>query len=304
MSNIYVHIGLHKTGTTPMQIFLSNNRETLLAKGVLYPNAGKTKRFPYAHHNFAWEINKDKRYEPTEHDQWDSLYKEIDSKKSDVTIVSSECFNENFGAEEIKVLRNKLIRYQTKIVIYLRRQDIWYQSIYKQWIKSGKSDRSFKEFVDILDKQEKGDYYQLINLWGKYFGKDNIIVKIYKEKHSPKWLIEDFLSIFKINIEFKAQKCLNISPDIKTIKIMRLLNKILCRKILNTLRLFLFKHLGKRRGMLNKVIMKIPNSLISDQLGTSEELKRILTKYENSNKKVVQEYLKMSEKNLFYQNNQ
>ena len=71
MVTVYVHIGLHKTGTTTLQHFLNDNEKELLTKDVLYPNAGKPKKvFDYAHHNLAWQINRDKRCEANEIDQW------------------------------------------------------------------------------------------------------------------------------------------------------------------------------------------------------------------------------------------
>jgi len=39
--NLYIHIGLHKTGTTSIQNFLTLNENILSKKGYLYPATGR-----------------------------------------------------------------------------------------------------------------------------------------------------------------------------------------------------------------------------------------------------------------------
>lgn len=43
MSKVVLHIGTEKTGTTSIQHFMSQNRQALLAKGIVYPNLGSRK---------------------------------------------------------------------------------------------------------------------------------------------------------------------------------------------------------------------------------------------------------------------
>ena len=38
---LFIHIGLHKTGTTTFQTFLHHNRKTLINAGVFYPEMGE-----------------------------------------------------------------------------------------------------------------------------------------------------------------------------------------------------------------------------------------------------------------------
>ena len=163
---IYLHLGLHKTGSTSIQNFLCANQKKLIGRGVLYPKAGRLNNSD-GHHNFAWEINKDERLESNVSDQWNNLAKEIMLNKPNLVVISSEDF-EKFNLEEIRVLKNKLMRYQVKIIIYLRRQDKWHQSLYKQLVKTGNTYYSFNEYLDINNRQRKNDYYELLKMWEIY----------------------------------------------------------------------------------------------------------------------------------------
>ena len=42
MVTVYLHIGLTKVGSTSLSYFLSQNRDTLLSHGYLYPRTGTT----------------------------------------------------------------------------------------------------------------------------------------------------------------------------------------------------------------------------------------------------------------------
>ncbi len=57
---VYIHCGLHKTGTSAIQATFHARRPSLRAKGVLYPASGDAS---CGHHNLAWEIAGDRRFD-------------------------------------------------------------------------------------------------------------------------------------------------------------------------------------------------------------------------------------------------
>jgi len=59
---LFIHAGLHKTGTTALQAFLSSAADELRQFGVLYPRTGVNKQAGYGHHNIAWEMARDRRF--------------------------------------------------------------------------------------------------------------------------------------------------------------------------------------------------------------------------------------------------
>ena len=58
---MFVHCGLHKTGTTAIQTAFAEHRDRLRAHGVLYPSRGSHQ---VGHHNLAWELTGDRRFDP------------------------------------------------------------------------------------------------------------------------------------------------------------------------------------------------------------------------------------------------
>jgi hypothetical protein len=64
MKKIYIHCGFHKTGSTAVQIALSQNAERLRTEGYLYAHTGLVgDRMRQGHHNIAWELAGDRRFD-------------------------------------------------------------------------------------------------------------------------------------------------------------------------------------------------------------------------------------------------
>src|ERR1700733_14558996 len=61
----FVHIGTHKTGTTSLQAMLGKNETLFRNAGVFIPKAGRIELSSAAHHNVAWELGRDERYDRT-----------------------------------------------------------------------------------------------------------------------------------------------------------------------------------------------------------------------------------------------
>ena len=134
MTKLYLHIGTHKTGTTSIQKFLARNRNKLLDLGYLYPLSGRVKALSIAHHKLSWGVMRAKRFRRVTGrweelgQEWKKLHKEIANEKKENVIISAEDFS-NLNANTISALQKRLSRYDTKIVIYLRRQDEFFPII-------------------------------------------------------------------------------------------------------------------------------------------------------------------------------
>jgi hypothetical protein len=137
MPRLYLHCGLHKTGTTSVQHFMMNEAETLARAGVLYPKTGR----PWAaggQHNLAWQLTKDRRYSP-EWGNLDALAAEIDGFTGDV-VLSSEDFESLLvtpdGLRPLAELAAAGGRTLTPI-LYVRHQADYLESLYYQCLKAG-----------------------------------------------------------------------------------------------------------------------------------------------------------------------
>ena len=161
------------------------------------------------------------------------IFSEIREKKSNKYIISSEGFCES---DKILIPRLKdalkffAIDFETKIIVYLRPQVSWFESSYQQIVKDQnvRTIKSFNEYIKLGYIYDYCDYYSHLNLWAKYFKKENIIVIPYDPMQHKAKLYTDFLTAINIsnNLELKKpppQKT-NIGLSESTIEFLRWLN--------------------------------------------------------------------------------
>lgn len=227
---IYLHIGVPKTASKTIQEGLTNNREILEKLGYLYPNSGWR---PSSHRNIFYEISKI----PGQHSQFlpkfgnfEELLQEISSTNCKNIIISCESFAV-FESDEILTLYTGLKKYETKIIVYLRRQD---QIIQSGWIQNA------KRFVtkvsldqNILDETSSYNtcfhYDYLLEIWAHQFGKENIIAKIFESSKLRGNIFNNFLQSCGIHdtSKFDLPESQNISPSNKTLGLILAISNLL-----------------------------------------------------------------------------
>src|SRR5215831_15350027 len=102
MRTCHVHIGTHKTGTTSLQLAMSENAPALLRHGYLYAATGRPAEVPTGHHNLAWEITADRRFRPA-YGTLEDLIREVRHHSGDV-ILSSEGFESTVAQAHLEGL--------------------------------------------------------------------------------------------------------------------------------------------------------------------------------------------------------
>jgi len=158
MKKIFIHSGLHKTGTTALQAIFLKNKENLINQNFYYPDSGIPRNL-YGHHNLAWQISRDRRYR-SELGDFRTLLKEIQHVDGDNIIISSEDFecsllhpnklnklNQFFLANNIKVY----------LIVYLRNQVDYLDSLYFELLKVGFGDE-FSKFANKIISTNKFDF--------------------------------------------------------------------------------------------------------------------------------------------------
>ncbi len=213
---IYIHIGYHKTGTTALQNFFLKNRKLLWEHDVLYPSVGllgpghsplslclntshKSKIEsllingssnegvdPYLYNKM---IDAD--------DLYSKLYSEIESSKKKKVIISSECFLEWFDPQLLQPYL-EMGKYNYKIIVYIRRQDEWIESVYNQLCK----DSFFRYCGDInnLPQHDLLEYFEIIEKWAALFGTENVIVRCYSKQKDEKALYKEFFNNIDVEL--------------------------------------------------------------------------------------------------------
>jgi hypothetical protein len=211
MSRIcFLHAGTHKSGTTYLQNFLQGNEFALASEGLYVPVAGRVS--PSGHHNIAWELTGDARYDPTQGTVSD-LLAELSSVRPLRACVSSEDFEYLYrNAEALRTLRLRLneIGYAVKVIFYLRPQAEYVESVYAELVRHGFR-LDFLEFLDLFASCEFkqgpiADYAVLLNPFADVFGTDNLIVRRFRNSGGPDRILIDFLSQMLPNFKFGPGK--------------------------------------------------------------------------------------------------
>lgn len=161
---LFLHIGQPKTATTTIQGFLARNREALMQQGWLYPNSA---RQHLAHHplgNFFrdeplyWVRKADPAYCMRE------LRKEMDDNDCQNVIMSTETL---FFVNNVDKIREYFQDFNVVPIIFLRRQDEWLESAFREQLKNGVIRPDPNNFLKHM--RSSLDYCAVLHKWREVF---------------------------------------------------------------------------------------------------------------------------------------
>lgn len=217
------------------------------------------------------------------------------SKNNDINFISSaEEFSGNpfDGFKNAKPVAQNLyeitkdLDLDIYIIVYLRRQDDFFESLYQQSIRLGES-HSFQDFLKQFDSTDF-NWHAVINAYADVFGKEKMIVRRYHKKYLPETnsLIQDFGKVIGSNIlnDFESTTSKNKGFSRDTMEITRIMNKY-------------FE--GEERFQLRKIYDQVNAKLPFEKYSffSANERAAFLERYLESNSAVAQEFL--HEENLF-----
>ena len=191
---VILHIGMLKTGTTALQSYLQRNKDALAEHGVGF----YIQRFlPYKASSNAgflcWQSLYDAggsgKYDPERIKEMESF---AEFAKGYDTLILSEEFMWEKGIEEpdfwSAVKRNvkQMLGDDTQInvIAFLRRQDEWILSRWKERLLSWfhKEDMDFSDYLDSMERLGHMDYYGALKRIASVFGRENVTVCSYDKK--------------------------------------------------------------------------------------------------------------------------
>ncbi len=199
---IFIHIGTHKTGSTAIQRALLSG-----AKGLV--------RLLY-HEDISrasWGTEDVQRLVALFH-----------SHKTADASTKYLLSNERFSGEPLsgyadaqmmaERVRDITADFDPKIIVYLRRQDDFIESMYTQMIHQGGS-LSFQAFLQQI-QPERMNWHRLLETHSGVFGRENMIVRRYHSDFYPKpeSLLHDFCEIVGIKPEDVTEKNAASTPNV------------------------------------------------------------------------------------------
>ena len=299
MKTLYLHIGTAKTGTTAIQLFCENNRELLAEQEYYYPEAF------YEPHTGVWrngnflvvaikneqkvrQIEEEERIFKEGMDKIQELFQKYDNIiLSDETIWWASSYLKPELWQKLKKIAEEK-GFAIKIVAYLRRQDSFAESHWNQQVKKDGIARTCEEHLEYLMKQRPLmlDYYQKLEDIAQYMGRENIIIRRFKPASFEGGSIyKDFAKT--IGIEWREdfnslEKRANERLKGNTHEIKRILNGM--------------QGLSKEESIFyHRVLMRYSDEIVETEkysMFSATEIKEILEKYEDGNRKIAEQYIK------------
>lgn len=302
MKILYVHIGTPKTGTTSIQKFLCKNRNVLEKYGYCYPDFQDLVPGYSAHINGRFLVQtsmvkskKDRIGQRTYRvgmDRVINLFETYDNVILSCESIYRATYSRRSSLwQELKEEGEKH-GFSVKIIIYLRRQDLYMVSYYNQKVKMNiRADgrvgqKTWEEFMEPPIPEERSlNYYERLERIRVVLGREAIIVRRFDKNHFYGGsLYSEFLHLIGLEYteEYQVDKeeC-NQSLMGNTVEIMRLLNEV---EELNSEDRSFFKKALYADGPISAKYYK--TSMFS-----KKEAEEFLTEYETENQKIAEEYI-------------
>lgn len=330
MQKIYIHIGTFKTGSTTLQFHMHKNRERLLENGYYY---GDYFDHYYLHSNLCYGLLKEALAAYGCFEQYSSHPRFLNVAENPAEVIgrikqnSSGCDNiiissEAFFADAFRTLAglwtpvtaqekkdiNMYMRKRLKellseiskdfvIVCYLRRQDLFIEAQYNQYLKTtwykdtDKKLPEFAEFVKLCPIELR--YFAVLEEWRDVFKDAVFLVKPYEKNAFEKDFVTDYYTdVLKINID-EVNKFENIERKQSNLRLDR--NVLEYKKILDM-----------RNAEINELFIEY-----SEQLGCIQDYAyfskadrmKFMEPYREENENVAKKYLNRKDGILFEDTN-
>jgi len=338
---LLLHVGIPKTGTTSLQFSLADNSSKLLDLGVSYspPESGKGRNI-YNHSSFLHAI----LYEYYSVNNYNSVilgeYKERKGfkmsakamveyvKKSFIEnncktlVLSYEGFglafkyvlgsighvdNNDIKEYAMSYVKKHFSEFDVKIVIYLRRQDDYIESLYNQAHKKAPAKKVelifenayltntvMHDFITNKKLITFCDYYSQLCQWSNIYGKENIIVRVYEKGQMPSGTVYDFYKYVLCFDDSKIEKLLTGSRlENESVKKDLIEYKIALGKD------SMFNLTKKEMFAIDKKDSLVFLNKIRSNILTAKQASNLLEYYKESNMKVAKEFLGREDGILF-----
>lgn len=310
MATVYLNIGTPKTGTTAIQSFLRENEALLNRLGYCFPELSPEVGIRgYKDRNGHFLIcNAGSRYQYDEVIVRQKGFRAVERLAGQYPniILSDEELWKSAGKREglwqqIDEEFRK-IGCEMKVIVYLRRQDLFIQSLWNQNVKSKYMRRTetFEECMEgNLFRYFPLNYYRHLSKMTRYLKKENIIVRPYEEgqfEGSEHSIFSDFLQCIGLNLtEAYTRETVRSNPGLRGnfIEIKRIINGVPRYREIEDF-------MEKPLRLANE--HKVHNNLHAGctMFASYEQQVEFLKKYEKSNRKVAEEFLGREDGKLFY----
>lgn len=189
---LIIHIGQHKTGSSAIQDYLFRNQRQLFEEhATLYPDF-QTEGYLNPRH-FIQEMSlfhlfKSDNVEQSLQVLGNCVEFCLERSISKLIISSESLCGRKWWVPVFHALEKKY-NIDTKVFVYLRRQDCWAESAWKQ---AGSADSRYKNIQDFVHNSNM-DWYKMLLPWTQIFKKEQFIFRPYEKVTIGQDVVSDFL---------------------------------------------------------------------------------------------------------------
>lgn len=226
MTDAYIHIGTHKTGSTTIQHALRDTSLALPEEGWIFSGTTATAK------SMMQAQRYDKGLARRFGAEFERLVQRARSARANRVIISSEALS---GSPDDGYLNSKAVfamlrdatsRYYVKVIMLLRRQDSFVESMYTQKIHEGGT-LEFERFLNQYDSPDSLDYRRILDDLSSSFGEQALFVRSYHES-ARAGLLADFGEIIgSESLRCAEETARNPSYSRHALEIARLCNRSL-----------------------------------------------------------------------------
>jgi hypothetical protein len=282
---IFLHIGTHKTGSTAIQKSLLKGKEKLRDEKIVYLSQLPARKNIETLSVLDSDIISSSR---------EFFLRKIAPYPASTRFVmsyegySGDVFRGYLNSEIVaESLRRITEGCEVEIIVFLRRQDLFIESMYTQTIHQGQT-WSFNDFLTTFDNSSF-NWYLLLSNYAKYFYKSRITVRRYEKKHLMNQnSVVEFAHIIDSN-------------SLKSIETNKNPNSGYTRDALELARLCL-PHLSKTEKRKLRNILQATNTkppFENHSFFNLNEREVFLSNFDYSNALIAKEYFLDSSVNLF-----
>ena len=304
---LILHIGTQKTGTTSIQNFLGANAALLAEQGIGYPldlggfrtvakerNAHVLDRAAVVRARAKSEKEEDERLIPGHMQRLRAHIAAHDTLLlSDERIWSDGATYKKYW-KSLRAITDELGFDEVRIVLYRRRQDRYYESRWNQMVKATTTrTQSAPDMLEALPRYARANFYgEYLKKAEKYFGRDNITVRIFER---PKLVngdaVDDFVAAAGIEIDERYVRPTDANPSLtcNLVQIKQWVNQSPAYRELGDN----FLRAAAVQATINSTERR------QESVFTAQERAEFLAQFEEGNDYIAQEYFGIPGADLF-----